>query len=175
MYAWCIWSTNPHCDIFFLFLKDNIRWDFFGMKKLKPGTIFSWNDKNMTRLGAGRNPSSCHLVEFVFLFKVISLFPHVRKGWIVVGVGRRQLFQAKHHMQLLQRPPFPPCDWTGRIQDQFWLMGLKILSTKFLQNNVVFILPTFSPSSFLFLLSVGMFRIQDCMLINWRWHAFGIL
>lgn len=50
MYALCVRSTNPHCDIFFPFPNGNIRGDFFGMKNpnLEQSSV-EMTKENMTR------------------------------------------------------------------------------------------------------------------------------
>lgn len=98
--------------------------------------------ENMTGGGAGADGEtfSHQLFESLFLFKIIAplhnIINIINKYNKYYSIGQCMLPETSHHVQLPQRPSFSPHSWTGRIQDQLWLMGVKLLSSKFLQNNV---------------------------------------
>lgn len=69
-----IWSTSPHCDILFPFPNSDIRWNFFGMKKPKPGKVFSWNGKGKHDKGGEKNLFHISCLSRCFFSRLFPLF-----------------------------------------------------------------------------------------------------
>lgn len=100
----------------------------------------TWNNrqskwqKKTWQGGADGETFSRQLFESLFLFKIIAPLHNVINRWGITALDNGCCLRPR---TVCSSPSdLPSHGWTGRTQDQLWLMGLKMLSSKFLQNNV---------------------------------------